>query len=270
MNWSNWSFVATLMPLRERSMAPEPHSALYLTDARDLYWNSDFLALIATRTNLASARRVLDAGSGLGHWTRTIARLLSPGAEIIGIDREETWVEGARAGAAVDGVQMSFQQGDAQALPFQDATFDLVTCQTFLMHVRDPRAVVSEMVRVLRPGGRLLLAEPNNLPTSIGRFVVTPGFDLDTVIAQFKLEAVCEKGKHALGLGYSSLGEGIVGLVDPALVDDIHVRSPGRRRTANATSTRGAGARTSSSRSGNPHFSLRRRGYKPSSVETFP
>lgn len=204
-------------------MTDAPHSALYLHDARDLYWNPDFLALVAARTQLASARRVLDVGAGLGHWTRTVARLLAPGAEVVGVDREDAWVDGARAAGDVDGVTLTYLRGDAGALPFADGSFDVVTCQTVLIHVGDPRAVVQEMVRVLRPGGRLLLAEPNNLASTMGRAVASPHFDVDTAVAQFKLEAHCQKGKHALGLGYNSVGEGLVGLVDPGVVDDVHV-----------------------------------------------
>ena len=77
-----------------------PHSAHYLNDTRDLWWNADFLELVATRTGLRRVQRALDVGAGLGHWTRTVASLLSPGARITGIEREATWVE--RAMGTVD------------------------------------------------------------------------------------------------------------------------------------------------------------------------
>ena len=207
-------------------MTNAPHSALYLTDARDLWWNDDYLALVAARTGLASARRVLDCGCGVGHWTRTIARLLSPPAQIIGVDRENAWIERASAPDARSPrptIAPSFQRADVHALPFADATFDVVTCQTLLIHVKDPAAVVKEMVRVLRPGGRLLIAEPNNLAESVARLAVTPEFSLEDAVASFRLEATCEKGKHAAGLGYNSLGEGLVGVLDPTAVDDVRV-----------------------------------------------
>jgi SAM-dependent methyltransferase len=196
-----------------------PHSALYMSDGRDLWWNEDFLALIATRTNLASAKRVLDCGAGQGHWTRTIARL-APNAEVIGIEREAEWV--ARA-SSMTTTNVTYRQGDVNKLPFEDASFDVVTCQTLLIHVPDPRLVVREMTRVLRPGGRLVLCEPNNLAEGAARLAVTPDFDLEGALAWFRLEALCEKGKHALGLGYNSLGEGLVAFFDPALVDDVRV-----------------------------------------------
>lgn len=196
-----------------------------MSEGRDLWWNEDFLALIAARVELSRALRVLDCGAGQGHWTRTIARHLPKGAEVIGLERQAEWVARAAttAGTTGGGVTLSFQQGDVNALPFDANTFDVVTCQTLLIHLRDPRAVVREMVRVLRPGGRLLLCEPNNLAEGIARLAVTPDFDLEGAVAWLRLEAICEKGKHALGLGYNSLGEGMVSLFDPALLDDVRV-----------------------------------------------
>src|SRR3990167_2707638 len=139
----------------------QPHSAQWLSDLRDGWWNTDYLTLVAQRTQLARCRSVLDVGSGHGHWTRTVARLVAEGAEVIGCEREPQWVEKARGGPAVSGRTLSYVQGSAEALPFPDARFDLVTCQTVLMHLVDPALAVREMWRALAPGGRLLLCEPN-------------------------------------------------------------------------------------------------------------
>jgi SAM-dependent methyltransferase len=203
-------------------MTDDGHSALYLTDARDLWWNQDFLALIGARLKLHQASRVLDVGAGHGHWTRAIAPLVAPGADVVGVERDPRWVERASAGPSVAGRGVRFIQGAAEALAFQDNVFDVVTCQTLLIHVKEPRAVVQEMLRVLAPGGVLLLVEPNNL-ANLANLVSRPDFDLDDLLAQFRLQAICEKGKHALGLGYNSLGEGLIELVDPAQVRDVAV-----------------------------------------------
>jgi len=61
------------------------------------------------------------------------------------------------------GCRCEYGMGAAERLPFADATFDLVTCQTVLMHIADVAVALTEMVRVLAPGGLLLAAEPNNL-----------------------------------------------------------------------------------------------------------
>jgi SAM-dependent methyltransferase len=201
-----------------------PHSAHYLNDTRDLWWNADFLELVATRTGLRRVQRALDVGAGLGHWTRTVASLLSPGAHITGIEREATWVERAMGTVdrAANDVVIDFVQGDVHALPWPDHTFDLVTSQTVLIHIPDPAAALVEMVRVLRPGGVLLCAEPNNLGQSVSSLVGDPHFDIDDVVALFRLQATCEKGKHALGLGYNSIGEHLVRFM-PDTVDLLGV-----------------------------------------------
>jgi SAM-dependent methyltransferase len=212
----------------------QPHSAQFLTDARDHWWNEDFLRLLAARTGLDRARRVVDVGAGQGHWTRTIARLLPRGASVIGVEREPAWVEKASAFPAVDGVAIEHRVGSAERLPLEDGAVDVVTCQTLLIHVADPRAVLREMHRVLAPGGLLLACEPNNLSSFLGPHVATPDYDVEDLVAAFRLEAVCEKGKHALGLGYNSLGEGLVGLLADAEWTAIRAWACDKTRIARA------------------------------------
>ncbi|MCC7109225.1 MAG: class I SAM-dependent methyltransferase [Deltaproteobacteria bacterium] len=200
-----------------------PHSAAYLTDARDEWWNPDWLELLARRLELPAAREILDVGCGMGHFTRVLARL-APQARVTGVDREKQWVEEARAvsaralaiavpagGAAPPATRCHYVEGAVEALPFPDASFDVVACQTLLIHVRDVVAALGEMARVLRPGGRIVAAEPNNLAECYARLVADPAFDLEDAMAFVRLQATCEKGKHALGLGYNSAGEGLCG-----------------------------------------------------------
>lgn len=203
------------------SQAEPPHSAPYLTDARDDWWNPDWLELLARRVDLPAARQILDVGCGKGHFTRLLARL-APQASVTGVDREPLWVEEASqvsaralaaegASPASPAARCRYVQGAVEALPFPDASFDVVACQTLLIHVRDVVAALREMARVLRPGGRILAAEPNNLAECYARLVADPGFDLEDALAFVRLQATCEKGKHALGLGYNSTGEGLCG-----------------------------------------------------------
>ena len=130
------------------------HSEKYFGKPRNFWWNEDFLQLMATRWNLGEVEHVLDVGSGLGHWGMTLGRVLSETATVIGIDREETWVRKATEAAAQHHLdsRYSYQVGDANAIPFEDNTFDMVTCQTVLIHVPDVNAVLREMIRVLKPG----------------------------------------------------------------------------------------------------------------------
>jgi SAM-dependent methyltransferase len=138
----------------------ELEQTAYFGDLRDYWWNLDHLELCAKRLGLDAVRSVLDVGAGVGHWGRLLGHVLPPDATVVGIDREPRWIEEATRRAVEAGVgdRYSYQQTSAEALPFEDASFDLVTCQTVLIHVADPRKVIREMVRVTKPGGLVFLS----------------------------------------------------------------------------------------------------------------
>lgn len=143
-------------------LQPSLHSEQYFGDTRDFWWHVDFLALMARRWRLDEVHAMLDVGCGLGHWGRLLRPLLAPDARVWGIDPEPEWVTQAAERADQPGAY-TYGTASADALPFPDDTFDMVTCQTVLIHVPDLAAALREMHRVLRPGGLLAVAEPNNL-----------------------------------------------------------------------------------------------------------
>jgi SAM-dependent methyltransferase len=198
----------------------EAHSAAFFGPARDFWWNLDQLELCARRIGLGDVRSVLDVGSGVGHWGRLLARVLPRDATVVGIDRETRWVEEATARAAAQGLadRFAYLHGAAEELPFDDASFDLVTCQTLLIHVADPLAVLCEMVRVARPGGLIVAAEPSNRALSLLGTSISAAEDLLDA-ARFYL--VCERGQVALGLGDNSIGDLVPGLMAEAGVEAI-------------------------------------------------
>src|SRR5262245_65208755 len=128
------------------------HSAEYFGDTRDHWWHDDFVEMVAKHWKLAGARSILDVGCGIGHWSQVLARSLPDDARLIGVDREPRWVEEATRRAAAAGLsgRFTYRLGLAGSLPFQDGAFDVVTCQTLLIHVPDPAAVLRDMVRVTR------------------------------------------------------------------------------------------------------------------------
>ena len=81
------------------------------------------------------------------------------GVRLTGIDFSSAMLAIARRRASELGVQVDLREGDAQALDFPDASFDTVVCTFGLCAIPDYRQAVAEMGRVLRPGGRLLLAD---------------------------------------------------------------------------------------------------------------
>ena len=95
--------------------------------------------------------RVLEVGCGTGAVTRLLAG--RPGvAEAVGVDPSPVFV--AKAGELAAGLgNASFEEGDGRALRFGDGGFDVVVCHTVLCHVPEPERVLTEALRVLRPGG---------------------------------------------------------------------------------------------------------------------
>jgi arsenite methyltransferase len=109
---------------------------------------------------LQLGERVLDVGSGAG--TDSVVAALMVGAEgaVTGIDMTPEMLEKARAGAAELGLEnVTFVEGEAERLPFGDASFDVVISNGVIDLVPDKDSVFSELHRVLAPGGRLQIAD---------------------------------------------------------------------------------------------------------------
>ena len=97
--------------------------------------------------------RVLDFGCGPGTVSVGLAEAIAPG-ELHGVDMEESQVNLARAVTEAGGRDNAvFHLGDVTALPFEDGFFDVAHCHNVLMHVPDTHAALTEVKRVLKPGG---------------------------------------------------------------------------------------------------------------------
>jgi SAM-dependent methyltransferase len=102
---------------------------------------------------LGEGTRLLDVGTGSGGSVAIPAAWR--GAEVVGADITDAWFEAARRRAAEAGVEIEWVVGDAVALPFEDASFDIVTSTFGHMFAPDQAAAASELVRVCKPGGMI-------------------------------------------------------------------------------------------------------------------
>ncbi|MDO8299989.1 class I SAM-dependent methyltransferase, partial [Lacisediminimonas sp.] len=107
------------------------------------------------RLQIAPGTRMLDVACGAGQIAIPAARA---GVDVTGIDLATNLVEQARARASEAGLTTRFDEGDAEMLPYPDASFDLVTSLIGAMFAPRPDLVAAELLRVCRPGGRIVMA----------------------------------------------------------------------------------------------------------------
>ena len=109
---------------------------------------------------LTPGERVLDLGSGAGTDSLIAAQMVGEQGHVTGIDMTQEMLAKARAAAAEMGTtNVEFVEGEAERLPFPDASFDVVISNGVIDLVPDKDAVFTELFRVLAPGGRIQVAD---------------------------------------------------------------------------------------------------------------
>jgi len=124
-------------------------------ELRERWYPSDFRGMLprfedALREHIPAGSRVLDAGCGSG---RVFKYALADGCSVVGVDVGVELAENGNVGARV--------RGDIQRLPFAGSSFDAVLASHVMEHLMQPDEALTEIARVLRPGGRFLLLTPN-------------------------------------------------------------------------------------------------------------
>ena len=166
---------------------------LTIYDAAAGHWWSDDIRWVRTLKNLVPGRLgwfdkhiawddkdVLDLGCAGGFMTEAIAR---KGARVTGIDPAAKAIDAARAHARGSGLGVSYDTGVGENLPYGDGRFDAVVCVDVLEHVQDLKKVLSEIARVLKPGGTFLFDTINR--NRVARFAtITIAEDLLRLLPQ--------------------------------------------------------------------------------------
>jgi ubiquinone/menaquinone biosynthesis C-methylase UbiE len=115
-------------------------------------WTASAAPRLVRHAGIASGMQVLDVACGTGVVALTAARL---GAKVTGVDLTPKLIERARENASIMGLDVQFVENDVEALPFGDAVFDVVVSQFGHMFAPRPEMAISEMLRVLKPGGTI-------------------------------------------------------------------------------------------------------------------
>ena len=104
----------------------------------------------------------LDVGCGTGTVARMLADLVGPTGRVTGIEPDEGMRREALRRSTGTSVPIRFVEGLAAALPVADSSVDVVWCERVLQHLEDPQAAVTEVARVLKPGGRAVLLDSDH------------------------------------------------------------------------------------------------------------
>lgn len=202
------------------------HSEDYFKSYRDFWWNADFLELMARRLNLAQCRQILDVGCGQCHWSSTLLPFLGQNPAVSGLDKDPKWSNVTPALSerfAAANATLELHNGSACEMPFGDNSFDMVTCQTVLIHLQDPVAAIKEMYRVVRPGGLVLCVEPNNSVQSLLRSSTGHSLSVEERLQGVRYALILESGKRILGDGDNSYGDFVAEALYSSGFEDIRV-----------------------------------------------
>jgi ubiquinone/menaquinone biosynthesis C-methylase UbiE len=108
-----------------------------------------------------AGQRILEVGCGAGDDARRIAEMISPGGSLVAVDKSEVLISEARRRSLGKNDSIDFVVGDATALDLDSGTFNACRIERTLIHIPKPTVAMSEMVRVLHSGGRLVAYEPD-------------------------------------------------------------------------------------------------------------
>jgi len=154
------------------------------------------------RLDVPAGCELLDVGCGSGQLALLAVR---NGVRVTGVDIAPNLVQRAQARAKAEGLNARFMEGDAEALPFDEASFDVVTSLVGAMFAPRPELVASELLRVCNPGGKIAMA--NWMPQgfvgqifkAISKFIAPSGMPAPVLWGE---EAVVQE---RLGYGISDL-----------------------------------------------------------------
>lgn len=173
---------------------------------------------VANATGVTSGQRALDVGCGTGVAARALAARVGASGKVSGLDVNEGMLAVARRMAP----NVDWRQGAAENLPFEDSSFDAVVSQFALMFFEDKPTALAEMMRVLVPGGRMVVAVWDALEN-------TPGYAAMVALLQRLFgDAPADALRAPYSLGWP---EALEALFEQAGICDVVIRTrPGTAR----------------------------------------
>jgi len=157
----------------------------FMAAAHALPTAQNYTQEILDQLALSSGAVILDVGCGTGLGTLDLVRAVGVQGRVVGIDHSETMLQEARARAAQSQLSVEYMFADATQLPFADASFDGCQASRVFGHLSEPMLVLAEMVRVAKPGARIVVAD--------GDLDVTAVEIADRALARKMIHAACDQ-----------------------------------------------------------------------------
>lgn len=199
-----------------------------LIQQRKFMWPEDSVEKLAAWFGMRPGMTLADIGCGLGYIGLTYFKYFGEGGEYIGIDSNETLLGEAEEISkdwAIGGTTR-FIKGDACDLPLENDSVDVAACQTVLMHLKDPDKGLSEMVRIVKPGGVVICFEPDNLSAELmdGNNSL-PDRSLEVKLFLRKITFLSYEGRKKLGKGDCQIGSKLPLMMTQLGLTEIGIRS---------------------------------------------
>ena len=147
-------------------------------ELRSIPFRLDYLNIVLPKLGIKpEGLRALDVGCGGGYLSEELARL---GFNVSGVDPAPASLAAAQSHAKQSGLTIDYRVAQAESLPFPDGSFDLVTCCDVLEHVQDLDRTLSEIARVLKPGGIFIVRyHQSDIHDLAGGDLCCPGISSD-------------------------------------------------------------------------------------------
>ena len=192
----------------DRSQNPQ----FFVNCLEEQYAKNSILRLNKARTlalaDIQTGHFVLDVGCGTGKDTVQMAALAGTG-HVFGVDFSKEMIAAAKSYAATLDLPVTFQPGSVYQLNFEDNFFDRCRADKTFQHLADPRAALEELIRVTKPGGKIIIAEPDHDSLIID----TPFVDVNHRFMRFRSDHMAQGSiAHQLYNMFKELGLKEVGI----------------------------------------------------------